>query len=213
MFEFDLTNILYIAFRLAPFIIVCVFTLQSFLNWDLKGLIYLVGLLFACFCTVLGNSLSTSSESADASCDILSIGPHGSRLSILPLSTAVFSYTFFYLLTFIINMASLKPANFIGKNTVKAQRLNMVMQQNIPTMILFPLLILIDAGWNLTYGCNSFQSIGISLVISGIVGIIWGLVIAYTKNPELQYISSGGLQVCNRPSKTMYRCKIPKISS
>ena len=33
----DITNVSYLSFRMAPFIIVCFFILQSLLNWDLKG--------------------------------------------------------------------------------------------------------------------------------------------------------------------------------
>ena len=43
--DFNLINILYMFFRLAPFIIVSYFTLQSIFNQDLKGVIYLIGLL------------------------------------------------------------------------------------------------------------------------------------------------------------------------
>ena len=43
--DLNLINILYMFFRLAPFIIISYFTLQSVLNQDLKGIIYLVGLI------------------------------------------------------------------------------------------------------------------------------------------------------------------------
>ena len=49
----DITNVSYLAFRMAPFIIVCYFILQSLLNWDLKGIIYLAGLLFCSVAIVL----------------------------------------------------------------------------------------------------------------------------------------------------------------
>ena len=42
--DFNIINILYMFFRLAPFIIVSYFTLQSIFNQDLKGVIYLIGI-------------------------------------------------------------------------------------------------------------------------------------------------------------------------
>jgi hypothetical protein len=43
--EVNLLSISYLFFRLAPFIIVCFFTLNSIFNQDLRGIIYLCGLL------------------------------------------------------------------------------------------------------------------------------------------------------------------------
>jgi len=43
--EVNLLSISYLFFRLAPFIIVCFFTLNSLFNQDLRGIIYLCGLL------------------------------------------------------------------------------------------------------------------------------------------------------------------------
>ena len=51
--DFNIINILYMFFRLAPFIIVSYFTLQSIFNQDLKGVIYLIGLLVASVVTVI----------------------------------------------------------------------------------------------------------------------------------------------------------------
>ena len=57
--ELNIITLLYLFFRLAPFVIVSFFALSSLFNQDIKGLIYLVGLLLACFLTVLiGNSLN-----------------------------------------------------------------------------------------------------------------------------------------------------------
>ena len=44
----DLIKIVYLFFRLAPIIIVSYFTLSSIFNNDLKGIVYLAGLLLTC---------------------------------------------------------------------------------------------------------------------------------------------------------------------
>ena len=41
----DIGNVSYLAFRMAPFIIVSFFVLQSILNFEIKGIIYIYGLL------------------------------------------------------------------------------------------------------------------------------------------------------------------------
>ena len=50
--DINLINILYMFFRLAPFLIISYFTLQSLLNQDLKGVIFIVGLVIAAAVTV-----------------------------------------------------------------------------------------------------------------------------------------------------------------
>ena len=47
--DLNLISIIYLFFRLAPFIIVCFFTLNSVINQDLRGLMYLCGLLLLLF--------------------------------------------------------------------------------------------------------------------------------------------------------------------
>jgi hypothetical protein len=218
----NISNILYIAFRLAPFIIVCFFTLESFLNWNIKGIVYLCGLLVACVVTVLASNIgggnSTESVIDNNICNSISLGQGGSLLSKLPLSTAVFSYTFFYLFTFIFNLArqssysSKKP---IGKNNDfnKKGVLQNILVQNLPTLILFPLLLVIDAAWNMMNGCSPWYNILVSTVISGAIGVAWASVIASTGNPGLMYLSSSMGDVCSKPTETMFRCRTRNASA
>ncbi len=228
----DLTNIFYIAFRLAPFILVCFFVLESILNWDLKGIIYLFGLLVTCSIVVMSNAgihrmqgendQTTGPNGSNSTvidnlvkCNTFAIGPNGEKLSkYLPLSTAVFSYTFFYLLIFIVGLASNAPKGMATPGVhYKLGKLNSAMQQNAPTMIIFPLLIIIDLIWNMMSGCAKIQYIVATILLSGVMGIIWGLIISSTGNAQLQYINRSDLGVCSRPSKTLYRCKPKKITT
>ena len=96
-------------FRIAPFIIVSYFTLQSIFNQDLKGVIYLIGLLVASVVTViLGNILQKFSppeglmptDYSKIRCTQLTLGK-SQPISILPLSQTVFGYTLSYLSYFI----------------------------------------------------------------------------------------------------------------
>ena len=54
--DLNLVSIVYLFYRLAPFIIVCFFTLNSIINQDLRGLMYLCGLLILVFVIFLSNS-------------------------------------------------------------------------------------------------------------------------------------------------------------
>jgi len=193
--ELNLISILYLFFRLAPFIIVSYFGLQSIFNQDLKGVIFLIGLLVTSVITVIvGNILpmqtkndGVMSEFARKICNQLTIGSNG-PVSKLPLSQTVFGYTLAYL------------SYFIGINNLTSQ--------NVPTFIIFPLLIVADIIWNTTHGCSTNILLLTSLIIGGILGTLWGMIIEATNVPGLAYFSGiSNKDVCSRPTKSLYRCR------
>lgn len=228
LLDINIWNIGYIAFRLSPFIIVCFFTLESFLNWNLKGIVYLFGLLVACVINIVAASIfpegmvaaavgpaAVGGAAAPAAaqntnvCNTFTLGM-GGPLTSLPLSTAVFSYTFFYLLTFIVNLASKNGKGFVetNKGSITNQGLSNAMTANVPTLILFPFLIIVDGLWNWMYGCANPVNICASIIVGSLVGLIWASIITVANNPDLQYISSTNGQVCSKPTNTLFKCKI-----
>ena len=102
--DLNLVNILYMFFRMAPFIIVSYFTLQSILNQDLKGVIYLIGLIVTCFIVYLIAAVLPEekglmpSDYSKVRCTQLTIG-NNYPISKLPLSQTVFGYTLTYWFT------------------------------------------------------------------------------------------------------------------
>ena len=216
----NLENVLYLAFRLAPFILVSFFTLQSLLNWDLKGMVYLVGLILASAITILfgRNAFRTSDADTIGSvpnprCNVITLGDNGGVVSTFPLSIMVYSYTLFYLLVFMLNLASTSSSKgVLGHKSMKQTNINAVLLQNIPVLILFPLLIIMETAWIVSNNCLSgvrpLLSILCSVLIGGAVGVCWALFITSMNKPELQYINKMGLEVCNQPSKMVYRCRV-----
>ena len=193
--DLNIISILYLFFRLAPFIIVSYFGLQSIFNQDLKGVVFLVGLLIVSVITIIiGNILpmqntdkGTLSTYAKAICNQLTIGSDG-PVSKLPLSQTVFGYTLAYLSYFI--------------------SINNLQSQNIPTFIIFPLLIVADIIWNMKNGCSTGIMLITSLILGGIFGTLWGMIIESTQMTGLAYFSGiSNKDVCNRPTKSLYRCR------
>jgi hypothetical protein len=219
----NVSNILYLAFRLAPFILVSFFTLQSLFNWDLKGIIYLIGLILASFITVIfgkgrpfeiGTNVKNFSikELPNAACNIITLGDDGDVLSTLPLSVVVYSYTFFYLLVFMLNLANTtNNKGVLNTKSIKQSKINEIMIQNLPVLIIFPLLILFESVWIISNRClfevKPIISIVCASLIGSGVGVLWAMFVTYLNKPELQYINKGGLEVCNQPSKMVYRCR------
>jgi len=193
--ELNLISILYLFFRMAPFIIVSYFGLQSIFNQDLKGIVFLIGLLIVSVITIMiGNILPMQSNSgmqlnqyAKVICNQLTIGSSG-PISKLPLSQTVFGYTLAYL------------TYFIATNNLQSQ--------NIPTFIIFPMLIIADLFWSTSNGCSSGIMLVTSLILGGIFGTLWAMIIEASQMPGLSYFSGiSNKDVCSRPTKSLYRCR------
>jgi len=190
--ELNLITILYLFFRLAPFVIVSYFSLSSLFNQDIKGLIYLVGLLLACFFTVIiGNSLDIQNSIGDNEpknpvCNLITIGASGS-FSKIPLGISMLTYTFIYLVY------------VIAKYHIEIY--------NIPTLVLFPILILGDLIWNIKNQCYKVYGVILSLIIGGAIGAMWAAIIDSIKKPDLFFLTVGSNKtVCQRPSKQLFKC-------
>ena len=185
--ELNLNSILYLFFRLAPFLIVCLFTLGSIINSEIKGFVYLVGLIFSCVMSVLAvSSLGEQSESNKAPvCSSFTI--NGIISDQTPISLVIYTFTFFYLVF---------P---IGKYNLAID--------NIAVLIFFPLLILAEAYWNISKNCFSVSNSFLAVIIGGGLGTAWSAIIDATKLKGLQYYNVGtNRERCSRPSNQRFVC-------
>ena len=185
----------YLFLRLAPFVLASFFILASIFNQDFKGFIYLVGLLFSSFITMLAaklpfiNSLRRPDDVPEI-CNVLTIGQADS-LSDLPLGQSAITYTFAYLLFSMIHSD--------------------LVDRNIPTLVFFPLLIIFDFIWNFNNSCYSFLQLLVSAGVGGLIGWLWAYIISKGKSPSLMYFSSlTNEDVCSRPTKSTFKCNVYK---
>jgi hypothetical protein len=183
----NIITLTYLFFRLAPFIIVCYFSLSSIFNQDIKGLIYLAGLMItSVFAIMLGSIFGGIPVDRESVCDMITIGNSGS-FSKIPLGVTMLSYTFFYLIYIMYE--------------------HKIMNSNLPTIIFFSFLIAGDTVWNFKNKCYTGIGIFGSLVIGSAFGFLWGMVINSINKPELLYLNIGSNRtICNRPSKQLFKC-------
>jgi hypothetical protein len=190
----NLSNILYIAFRLAPFLIVSFFTMSSIFNYDYKGLIYLVGLLLVTALTISISKTKTFSDNENRLltgskllvCNSLTLLTNG-PLSVIPLSILVSVYTISYLLYFIY----LKGA----------------WVHNVSTYIIFGLLIIGQIYWTTYNECSNIGEIMAAVIIGCGGGILWGLIINSMGISHLGFFNGLGNQdVCSIPKKQTFKC-------
>jgi hypothetical protein len=175
--DINLATFVFLFLRLSPFILICFFTLSSIFNSDLRGIVYLFGLLWAIFTSfIVGNSVDLGgiidNDSRNAVCDISLFGNGDS--SHIPIGETIIGYTFFYLFTTLI----LKDRNYINK-TINFENIPNIpslgecfvtpwqmlsldflkfipsiflnvpsTKDNLPTILFFLSLILFDIFWN-----------------------------------------------------------------
>lgn len=190
----SLVSLVYLFFRLAPFILVCFFVLGSIINSEAKGFVYLIGLVFTlamnfAVAKVLDKFIAAPDHTPEV-CNFFTI--EGVAITQVSLSVAIFSYTFFYLL---YPIAKYKIA-----------------QDNILLLLFFPCLILGDFVWNYRMRCFSFGAWLLSLVIPGVLGVAWAKCVDQTKLKGLQYFSIGSnREMCSAATQVKYKCTSKKI--
>jgi hypothetical protein len=82
---------------------------------------------------------------------------------------------------------------------------NLVMT-NIPTLVLFPILILSDFFWNISNNCYPLLSCIISFVIASGLGVGWSAFVQHNI-PQYQYLILGSnAQMCLQPSSQTFIC-------
>jgi hypothetical protein len=192
--DLNIISFTYLFLRLAPFVLVSFFALSSIFNQDFKGLVYLAGLLCACFVNItVGNVMTflpSPTEPRPEICNMISLGQDGD-ISKLPLGQAVFGYTFAYLLYTIITY------DFVN--------------QNIPTLVFFPLVIVFDGLWNIKNSCYTVWQLLASLVFAGFFGWFWSYLIDSTNTKSLQYFAGvNNKEVCSKPSASTFKCAVYK---
>jgi hypothetical protein len=148
---------------------------------------------------MIGNSLpeDSSAKNINHICDGLSLSLDG-PVSKLPLNINVFTFTLAYL-AYIIGI--------YGKNDKD------IVNKNIPTFVVFSLLIIYQLVWSYQNQCNTpFYSI-ISMIIGGGLGALFSYAVDKTGLVQLQYfngITNG--EVCSRPTKARYRCSTKPLN-
>ena len=183
----NLISIGYICFRLAPFILVCILSLTSILYQDFKGIIYIAGLLITSVIAILlGPFFKSPVQTPNVVCKLITLTDSG-PLSNIPLSIITFTYTSAYLgyIIFKYKLAS----------------------QNIPSLVIFPLLIISDILWQMSNGCSTIFEILGAIIIGIVGGMSWAAIIDSVKNTNLMYFNGiSNAQSCSRPSVQSFKC-------
>ena len=177
--DINSSTFMYMFIRLCPFILVCFFTISSIFNGDVKGFVYLAGLLLNVGITIgiISNSIPNYKQDTTQNmiCDITSFGNKS-----LSVGENIIGFTFFYLLTTMLIVGSKNEIDLVASNW--------------PTIVFFTLLIGSEIFINtnaVRIGpyCYDWKNSLLTYFIGGLFGAGWAWAVVSTNTAELQYFN------------------------
>jgi hypothetical protein len=200
MLDISLGTFFFLFMRLFPFIIVCFFVIISIFNWDLKGLIYLVGLIITMGIFQLSNGFEFMKPDKGGNCIATPFID-----STLPINQIVIGFTISYLFTTLV-LNSYKAGTGIFGNisnpVIPFFLIVFISDILINTNLLPEVEGLISNNFCYTF-INSLCLYGISMFL----GWIWSSMINQTNNNN--YIFFNNYTNDNKKCtthKTKYKC-------
>ena len=173
---------------ISPYLIVLVLLLNSIINSNIKGLIYLFGIIILFFIVYLfQSSINITSEAIPSYCKLFSSSiPY---YSIPSFNSAVFLFTLVYM---VIPMFS---SNVI----------------NLPFICILLILFAVDATIRSQNKCTNLIGVFFGGIIGIIIGVIWYLIIS-SNAPELLYYDDliSNKVACSRPTQQKFKCSVYK---
>jgi hypothetical protein len=230
----SIATLAYLFLQLSPFIIVSYFSLSSVFNRDIKGIIFLFGLIFNLtlfygimslikpFWTDL--KIEGVFQLFDTNLPCASFDSGFNKILEMPVNTSILSFTFWYIMFTLIELDMKEIGVKHGMDPDMANRKwranfpTPFIHNNWPVISMLIILLVANIGFNFvidptqdkTACFTLFQHI-VTLAISGCLGIAWSAFIRSTKTPELQYFSKyKNNENCKKASSKEFKCKIYK---
>ena len=185
--NFSLIDVLSGISLISPFLLAFLMVMISVINSNLKGLIYLLGLVILFF-IILGFQylLKYPNEKTNGFCNLFSI----TQYSVPSFNSALYLYTIMYVLLPMINM-------------------DMV---NFPLIIVFLIFYISDSVIKYTNKCSPIMGIIMGSFFGFIFGIMWFVLIRASGETGLLYYDDlvSNKISCSRPTKQNFKCKVYK---
>lgn len=173
-----------------PYVLIGFFVLLSIFNANLKGFMYLIGIVMLISFTsiFIPESPRENTFGRKEACQIFDLYGFSKRL---PFSIMVYSFTFMYL---ILPMYIFEHINY-------------------QVIILLMLTIVLDTFYRTMYSCDSMAFILSAGILGTVVGLVW-FSLVYAVNHDLLYhteLVSNKLS-CSLKSEQRYSCEVEQIS-
>ena len=189
--QLSLTNVFRFISYITPVLLIFFMIMISVFNQDVKGLIYLGGILIAVFLTVITkNMIKHNSDNPAYTCELFDFPGNSAHYNVPSLNSVLIAFTFAYLF---------KPM----------QEYN---QYNYSVILSILLLFIIDAVTKLTNNCTP----GLGVIAGGLIGYFFGIIyysiLKGTGNEKFLYLNEmqSNNVVCSKPTEQQFKCSVYK---
>ena len=188
------TNILQFGAFISPFLLGFFLIMSSIFNQDLKGFVYLGGVLIATIINILFLNIIRKQQSPDAAqlCNLIdfNIFSSGGSFDTPNLSSVFITFTIAYLLL---------PMFYNN-------------QINYVVLIFLVTLYLIDAITKVSNKCTDTGGVLLGSLVGFILGATWFSIFFASDHADLLYFSEfvSNNVVCNKPSEQTFKCNVYK---
>ena len=191
--EPSLTNLLQLFSLIAPLLLGFLLVMSSLFNQDIKGLVYLGGVLLATVINLFLMSMINSERNVHEQtpmCDVLSLPQNLSRYNSPSTSSLFIAFTIAYLVL---------PMKYNN-------------QMNYVLLAFLLCLFALDAYTNITNKCTTSGGSILGGLVGFVLGSIWFSIFHYTGYNSLLYFDElmSNKVVCARPSKQTFKCSVYK---
>tara|TARA_Y100000389_G_scaffold19504_1_gene16899 strand:- start:1653 stop:2261 length:609 start_codon:yes stop_codon:yes gene_type:complete len=186
-----LENIINLFSALSPLLVSFLLVMISLFNQNVKGLIYLAGVLFTSIINlIVGFTLDKRKDpNASIMCDFIGI-PYLTNFNVPSSSTMFHAFTIAYL---IFPMYDTKNANVL-------------------LITVLSLFLIMDCVSKIKNRCTNRMGISLGVLLGALMGYVWYMIFKATGNESLLYyneMNSNNVQ-CSRPSKQTFKCTVYK---
>lgn len=195
--QLSVSNIVQLFSLFAPLFLAFFLIMVSVFNQNIKGLIYLGGLLIASVINLgLSKSIFTPQpvfENKSLICDLMDMGHIGMfdlNYSIPAYNSMFISFTLIYLLM-----------PMISNNNINFYIISMIVT-----------LLVVDAYVKVTNFCTSWLGIGSGIITGIILGGLWFIVLKTSGYESLLFFNdlTSNNVVCKRPENQTFKCSVYK---
>ena len=189
--RFELSNIIRLISIISPLMIVFFLVMVSLFNQDLKGMVYLGGLLIASMINIAFMSIFKQSRFPDESysCNLIDL-PWLSEYNNPLQSSLVIAFTALYLVM---------PMIYNG-------------QMNLPVVISLFSIFLMDGYVKFSDRCSNMLGIVMGGIVGAILGLVWYTVFHSAGKDSLLYFDelASNNVICSRPANQTFKCSVYK---
>ena len=190
--QLNFSNLMQFFAAISPILLAFCLVMISIFNSDIKGMVYLGGILIASLINLLIlNSLKIKADKPPPPyCNLIEF-PFNLNQYISPAFNSMFiTFTLAYLYM---------PMQYVSGI-------------NYPVLIFITSLLVLDAGTKMAGGCTTFGGVMLGSLVGFVLGLLWFIAFYSTGHEDLLFFNAepSNNVICSRPKKQTFRCRIFK---